>query len=216
MFTHDNCADLSHAGLQNTLSRGFCYQYICQGHLVRPDNDVVIDEVQEENLDNFPHDRLIHLGLSCWLLFFFPKYASIQLPYVHVNGISPFPILFVRWSNVVGLENLQEFHMELMQNYIDENVKIESNIFGELTNIFRNINDKSDRKAIKIQLHKLYEAADHLDSKIIDILINLVNKLPGNILINEVVKEFELITIYLDPVLSPIFHDPQKNYITDG
>lgn len=127
-----------------------------------------------------------------------------------MNGISPFPILFVRWSNVVGLENLQEFHMELMQNYIDENVKIESNIFGELTNIFRNINEKSDRKAIKIQLHKLYEAADHLDSKIIDILINLVNKLPENILINEVVKEFELITIYLDPVLSPIFHDPQK------
>ncbi|KAG2196314.1 hypothetical protein INT47_009309, partial [Mucor saturninus] len=49
-----------------------------------------------------------------------------------------------------------------------------------------------------------------LDSKIIDILIKLINKLPGNTLINEVVKEFKLITNYLDTVLSPMFYDPQK------
>ncbi|KAG2199432.1 hypothetical protein INT47_011544 [Mucor saturninus] len=87
---------------------------------------------------------------------------------------------------------------------------MEKNLFNELTNIFRSVNEKSDRKALKVKLHNVYEAADPLDSKIIDILINLINKLPGNILINLAVKEFELITNYLDTILSPIFHDPQK------
>ncbi|KAI8642288.1 hypothetical protein BD408DRAFT_186027 [Parasitella parasitica] len=113
-------------------------------------------------------------------------------------------------SNVIGLDNIQEFHTELLNKYVNQDIKMEKNLFNELTDIFRSVNEKSDRKALKVKLHNLYEAADPLDSKIIDILINLINKLPGNILINEVVKEFELITNYLDTVLSPIFHDPQK------
>ncbi|KAI8980297.1 hypothetical protein BDB01DRAFT_725179, partial [Pilobolus umbonatus] len=89
-------------------------------------------------------------------------------------------------------------------------IKMEKNLFIELINIFRSVNEKSDRKPLKVKLHNLYEAADPLDSKIIDILINLINKLPENILIYEEVKVFELKTDYLDIVLSPIFHDPQK------
>ncbi|KAI7856847.1 hypothetical protein BDC45DRAFT_544422 [Circinella umbellata] len=100
-------------------------------------------------------------------------------------------------SNVIGLDNIQEFHLELLNKYVNQDIKMKKNLFNELTNIFRSVNEKSD-------------PADPLDSKIIDILINLINKLPGNILINEVVKEFELIINYLDMVLSPIFHDPQK------
>ncbi|KAI8974967.1 hypothetical protein BDB01DRAFT_728448, partial [Pilobolus umbonatus] len=58
------------------------------------------------------------------------------------------------------------------------------------------------------------DAADSWDSKIIDILLSLINKLPGNILIDEEeVKEFELITNYLDMVISPLFHDPQKKLL---
>ncbi|KAG1135807.1 hypothetical protein G6F37_012621 [Rhizopus arrhizus] len=113
-------------------------------------------------------------------------------------------------ANVIGLDNIQEFHTELLNKYVNQDIKIEKNLFIELINIFRGINEKFDRKALKVKLHKLYEAADPLDSKIIDILINLINKLPGNILIDEEVKEFELITNYLDTVVSPIFHDPQK------
>ncbi|KAI9469056.1 MAG: hypothetical protein EXX96DRAFT_598013 [Benjaminiella poitrasii] len=111
-------------------------------------------------------------------------------------------------SNVFGLDNIQEFHTELLNKYVNQDIKMEKNLFIELTNIFRNVNEKSDRKALEVKLHNSYEAADPLDSKIIDILINLINKLSGNILINEVVKGFELITNYLDTVLSPIFHDP--------
>ncbi|KAI7880817.1 uncharacterized protein EV154DRAFT_555272 [Mucor mucedo] len=72
------------------------------------------------------------------------------------------------------------------------------------------VNEKSDRKPLKVKLHNLYEAADPFDSKIIDILIKLINKLFENILIYEEVKVFELKTDYLDIVLSPISHDLQK------
>ncbi|KAI9468074.1 MAG: hypothetical protein EXX96DRAFT_598120 [Benjaminiella poitrasii] len=94
-------------------------------------------------------------------------------------------------SNIIGLDNIQEFHTELLNKYVNQDIKMEKNLFIELINIFR-------------------VTVDPLDSKIIDVLTNLINKLPGNILINEEVKEFELITNYLDMVLSPIFHDPQK------
>ncbi|KAG0780412.1 hypothetical protein G6F16_012295 [Rhizopus arrhizus] len=114
-------------------------------------------------------------------------------------------------ANVIGLDNIQEFHTELLNKYVNQDIMVEKNLFIELINIFRGVNEKSDRKALKVKLHKLYEAADPLDSKIIDILINLINKLPGNILIDEEVKEFELITNYLDTILSPMFHDPQRN-----
>ncbi|KAI9015783.1 hypothetical protein CLU79DRAFT_805436 [Phycomyces nitens] len=113
-------------------------------------------------------------------------------------------------SNVIGLNNIQEFHTELLNKYVDKNIKVENNLFLELISIFRSVNENSDRKTLKIKLYNLYEAADPLDSKIIDILVNLINKLPGSILINEEIKEFELITNYLDMVFSPIFHDPQK------
>ncbi|EIE88841.1 hypothetical protein G6F46_011938 [Rhizopus delemar] len=111
--------------------------------------------------------------------------------------------------NAIGLDNVQEFHAELLNKYVNQDIKLEKNIFIELINIFRNVNEKSDRKELKVKLHNVYEAADPLDSKIIDILINIINKLPGSSLIDEEVKEFELITNYLDMVISPIFHDPQ-------
>ncbi|GAA5816707.1 hypothetical protein MFLAVUS_010239 [Mucor flavus] len=76
-------------------------------------------------------------------------------------------------SNVIGLNNIQEFHTGLLDKYVHQNIKMETNLFIELTNIFRRVNEKSDRKPLKVKLHNLYEAADPLDSKLIDILINL-------------------------------------------
>ncbi|KAG2202183.1 hypothetical protein INT46_007698 [Mucor plumbeus] len=78
-------------------------------------------------------------------------------------------------SNVIGLNNTQEFHTGLVDKYVHQNIKMEKNLFIELTNIFRSVNEKSDHKPLKVKLHNLYEAADPLDSKIIDILKRYIN-----------------------------------------
>ncbi|KAI9265389.1 hypothetical protein EDC94DRAFT_583406 [Helicostylum pulchrum] len=63
-------------------------------------------------------------------------------------------------SNVIELNNIQELHTELLDKYVNQNIKMEKNLFIELTNIFRSVNKKSDRKLLKVKLRNLYEAAD--------------------------------------------------------
>ncbi|KAL0085130.1 hypothetical protein J3Q64DRAFT_1822302 [Phycomyces blakesleeanus] len=74
-------------------------------------------------------------------------------------------------TNVIGFDNIQELHAELLNRYVSQDIKMEKSLFSESINIFR---------------------------------------LPGNILIDEEVKEFELVTNHLDKILIPLFHDPEK------
>ncbi|KAG1441163.1 hypothetical protein G6F56_011608 [Rhizopus delemar] len=63
---------------------------------------------------------------------------------------------------------------------------------------------------MKIQLDQLYAEANEEDSVIIEVFSNLVQKLPNQERLSHV-GEMELIVNFLDPILSPIYHRPDKN-----
>ncbi|KAI7898511.1 uncharacterized protein BX663DRAFT_442864, partial [Cokeromyces recurvatus] len=66
------------------------------------------------------------------------------------------------------------------------------------------------RDRLKIKLFKIYKKAEKEDRKVIDILINLLNKLPNEETINYTIEEEELINNFVDPILSPLLHRPEK------
>ncbi|KAI9477828.1 MAG: hypothetical protein EXX96DRAFT_608461 [Benjaminiella poitrasii] len=74
----------------------------------------------------------------------------------------------------------------------------------------RKVNEKINRRELKVQLNKLYERASKEDGKIIKVFVNLLNfeRL-------EAIGELELTTNFLDPILSPLFHVPiiSKHFI---
>ncbi|KAI7866523.1 hypothetical protein BDF14DRAFT_1952020 [Spinellus fusiger] len=69
----------------------------------------------------------------------------------------------------------------------------------------------SNRDELKIMLFKIYEKAKKEDRKMIDVLVNLINKLPDQETIDSNVEEQELITNYIGPILSPILHRSERN-----
>ncbi|KAG1582409.1 hypothetical protein G6F48_009178 [Rhizopus delemar] len=66
-----------------------------------------------------------------------------------------------------------------------------------------------ERYEIKMEIISLYKNADRKDTFALDILLNCLNKLP-DFESDAPVGEMELITNFLDPVFSPVFHSPQK------
>lgn len=73
----------------------------------------------------------------------------------------------------------------------------------------RRFNETIDRRTMKIHLDQLYAEANEEDGAIIEIFSHLVQKLPNQEHLFHV-SEMELIVNYLDPVLSPICHCPDK------
>ncbi|CEP09290.1 hypothetical protein [Parasitella parasitica] len=65
-------------------------------------------------------------------------------------------------------------------------------------------------QSYRVREIKLYDTASPDDERIIDIYLNCLNKLP-NFKKTEEISEMELTTNYLDPVLSPLFHNPENN-----
>ncbi|KAI9016296.1 hypothetical protein CLU79DRAFT_707074, partial [Phycomyces nitens] len=59
------------------------------------------------------------------------------------------------------------------------------------------------RDDLKIRLFKIFEKAEKEDRRTIDVLINLLNKLPN--------EEQELISNFVDPILSPLLQRPEKD-----
>ncbi|KAI7898055.1 uncharacterized protein BX663DRAFT_269937 [Cokeromyces recurvatus] len=82
--------------------------------------------------------------------------------------------------------------------------------FDAIAKVFRGIGDVPDRDRLKIKLFKIYKKAEKEDRKVIDILINLLNKLPNEETINYTIEEEELINNFVDPILSPLLHRPEK------
>lgn len=80
----------------------------------------------------------------------------------------------------------------------------------ELAALLRDVNNKTDRRALKIELDKLYEKATEEDGKITEMFVNLVTKLPKFQRLSSV-GEIELTVNFLDPILSHIFHCPDSN-----
>ncbi|KAG0738737.1 hypothetical protein G6F62_011665 [Rhizopus arrhizus] len=89
-------------------------------------------------------------------------------------------------------------------------------IFGQWTNKEKttSINsfnvEKDERDSIKLALFDIYKKASKQDRKLVDVLINLLNILPTENLLEHKV---ELINGYLQPILSPLFHKPEKSQL---
>ncbi|CAO3701322.1 unnamed protein product [Rhizopus stolonifer] len=87
--------------------------------------------------------------------------------------------------------------------------KVDKDVFSEITEAFRIDETGSSRDELKIMLFRIYEKAKKEDRKMIDVLVNMINKLPNQEIIDNDVEEQELITNYIDPILSPILHRPE-------
>jgi hypothetical protein len=93
---------------------------------------------------------------------------------------------------------------------INRDIKIEAKIYLELATLLRDMNDRTDRRALKIELNRLYEKATKEDGMIIEMFVNLVTK-SLNFQRLSPVGEMELTVNFLDPILSHVFHCPDSN-----
>jgi hypothetical protein len=93
---------------------------------------------------------------------------------------------------------------------LNTKIEVDINIYLKLATLLRGLNETIDRRAMKIQLDQLYAEANEEDGVIIKIFSNLAQKLPNQERLSHV-GEMELIVNFLDPILSPICHCPDKN-----
>ncbi|KAI9003293.1 hypothetical protein CLU79DRAFT_714358, partial [Phycomyces nitens] len=64
------------------------------------------------------------------------------------------------------------------------------------------------RDELEIPSINLYKKANKQDKRVIDVMINLLNKLPNEEIKEHDIEEQELIVNYIDPIISPLIHDP--------
>lgn len=93
---------------------------------------------------------------------------------------------------------------------LNTEIEVDTNIYLKLATLLRGLNETIDRRTMKIQLDQLYAEVNEEDGVIIEIFSNLVQKLPNQERLSHV-GEMELIVNFLDPILSPICHRPDKN-----
>ncbi|KAI7884129.1 uncharacterized protein EV154DRAFT_28442 [Mucor mucedo] len=87
-------------------------------------------------------------------------------------------------------------------------------IFKDITELFGSFNvEKDERDSIKLILFDTYKKASKQDRRLVDVLINLLNMLPTESLLEHKVEETELINGYLQPIISPLFHKPEKSQL---
>ncbi|KAI9022192.1 hypothetical protein CLU79DRAFT_719170 [Phycomyces nitens] len=91
-----------------------------------------------------------------------------------------------------------------------KDVAVDSMMYLSLCTLFRDVNNTTDRKKLKIEINRLFEVASKEDRNIIEIFANLVTKLPNFERLSPV-GEMELTVNFLDPILSPIFHCLDNN-----
>ncbi|CAO3666577.1 unnamed protein product [Rhizopus stolonifer] len=111
--------------------------------------------------------------------------------------------------NYIDIESIELLRDTVSRAYKSEE-RLSDNIHTSLTKIMRGVNTRAERSPLKKELAKLYATVSEDDEKILDIYLNCLNKLP-NFKKTEEIGEMELTTNYLDPVLSPIFHNPERN-----
>ncbi|KAI9315731.1 hypothetical protein BX666DRAFT_345518 [Dichotomocladium elegans] len=106
----------------------------------------------------------------------------------------------------IGLRNLDQYLHQLKAEYINSELKVDNDVFVRVISTLRNL-DLTGRKAAKMELMSMSIEVDEHDSAIVDALINCLNKLPeyGQ---RTAIGEQDLIINYIDPIVSPIFHQP--------
>lgn len=99
------------------------------------------------------------------------------------------------------------YHNDLKRETLELEMRVEGKLLAELGNTMAMI-QYSSRKEIKCQIFDSYKAADDFDAKILDIFfLAYMDKLPDEPLLNHTIKETELITKFLDPILNEVLND---------
>ncbi|KAI8330861.1 hypothetical protein BC941DRAFT_383192 [Chlamydoabsidia padenii] len=109
-----------------------------------------------------------------------------------------------------GISNLDLYLDQLKKKYLDD-VKMNDTLFLNIIGIVRTLQGKS-RRTTKMELMKLAcdVDIDDLDASILDVMLNCVQKLP-DYQDSAPPGEQQLITNFIDPILSPLFHQPDHN-----
>ncbi|KAG0739231.1 hypothetical protein G6F57_011885 [Rhizopus arrhizus] len=113
-------------------------------------------------------------------------------------------------SELVRYIDAESLLNNIQSDAINRNIKVDTRIYLKLATLLRDINDRTDRRALKFELNKLYEIATKEDGMIIEMFVNLVTKLPNFQRLSPV-GEMELTVNFLDPILTHIFHCPDSN-----
>ncbi|KAG2189685.1 hypothetical protein INT46_007501 [Mucor plumbeus] len=119
--------------------------------------------------------------------------------------LSLYNIVLLKKNHAYPQIDFSMINDELSEEF-ESSPKIEKSIFMEIIQIFRD--DIRDRDELKISLFDLYKKANKQDRRVIDVMINLLNKLPNEEIKEHDIEEQELIVNYTDPIISPLLHDP--------
>ncbi|KAG1082623.1 hypothetical protein G6F42_022508 [Rhizopus arrhizus] len=94
---------------------------------------------------------------------------------------------------------------------MDSKVKFDTNLYNQVSEILRDFRSQDGTRKTKEKLNELLKEASDDDYKLIEIIINCFNKLPLFTRMNEEIGEAELQGNYVDPIVYPMFHNPQEN-----
>lgn len=61
---------------------------------------------------------------------------------------------------------------------INQDILVDTRIYLELVTLVRGVNERTDRRALKIRLNRLYEETTKKDGIIIKMFVNLATNLP--------------------------------------
>ncbi|GAA5811499.1 hypothetical protein MFLAVUS_004936 [Mucor flavus] len=104
----------------------------------------------------------------------------------------------------------EEHAINIKASIMKDTINTDDAVYSDLTTILRGVNEKTNRRDLKIQLNKLYGSASEDNGNLMDVVSKLSSKLP-NFERPEAIRELELTTNFLDPIFSPLFHDPTIN-----
>ncbi|KAG1136215.1 hypothetical protein G6F37_012147 [Rhizopus arrhizus] len=113
--------------------------------------------------------------------------------------------------NHFGATNLDRLRNAVIEKYIDLNAKFDTNLYNQISEELRNFRSQNNPRVMKERINDLAKNADNNDYRLIDILINCINKLPLFTRSKDEIGEAELQGSCIDPIMYPMFHNPQEN-----
>ncbi|KAI7893258.1 uncharacterized protein EV154DRAFT_502229 [Mucor mucedo] len=108
----------------------------------------------------------------------------------------------------IGSSNLDMLKKELYDKYMNENIKVNDSLYMDLVSLFRDMDSEASQKENNQKIKALFKNSSEEDGVMCDVLIESLNKLPYCNAAHQL-GELELCSRYFDPLLAPIFHDPE-------
>ncbi|KAG1640510.1 hypothetical protein G6F44_006761 [Rhizopus delemar] len=75
-----------------------------------------------------------------------------------------------------GAANLDELRNIMVNKYVDSNVKFDTNLYNQISEVLRDFRPQDNTRVMKERINDLAKNADNNDYRLIDILINWLNK----------------------------------------